>query len=158
LANLTYARGLVTAGHGLALMKLADLWPKVAKILGENDGGPDVTADQVRETLRDIVERRNQIAHTADRNPSPLPARAPITLSVHGDHSVMSRDVDVEWSAVIAMGFINRGQLPHVRCQTASPPSPRRRGRPYETERPHPPAGGGHPINHPVAGTSAMRA
>jgi hypothetical protein len=35
----------------------------------------------------------------------------------------MSRDVDVEWSAVIAMGSTNRGQLLHVRCQTASPPA-----------------------------------
>jgi hypothetical protein len=33
---------------------------------------------------------------------------------------------------------INRGQLPPIRCQTASPPPHRRRGRPYETERPHP--------------------
>jgi hypothetical protein len=41
-------------------------------------------------------------------------------------------------SAIIAMST-NRGQLLPVRCQTAPPPSATgRRGRPYETERPHP--------------------
>jgi hypothetical protein len=48
------------------------------------------------------------------------------------------------------MGY-HRGQLPPVRCQTASPPARRRRGRPYETERPHSPPAGSHPIDHHVA-------
>ncbi len=55
-----------------------------------------------------------------------------------------------EPAATITMGY-HRGQLPPIRCQTASPPVYRRRGRPYETERSHSPPAGSHPIDHHVA-------
>ena len=49
------------------------LWPEVARRI------PDMTAEQVQAQLRDIVGRRNRIAHEADRDPAQVHDKQEIT-------------------------------------------------------------------------------
>ncbi|WP_182878230.1 DUF5655 domain-containing protein [Microbispora sp. H10670] len=60
--------------EGLSHVVEGDLWRKVAEVMSAT--GPQVKPDQIRERLDEIIDRRNRIAHTADRNPAPPPARA----------------------------------------------------------------------------------
>ncbi|MEZ0077462.1 HEPN domain-containing protein [Planotetraspora sp. GP83] len=69
--------------EGLSFVTAGDLWPKVAEIMSR--AGSPIKADQVRERLRAIVDRRNRIAHTADRNPAPPPGRAKLTAEETAD-------------------------------------------------------------------------
>ncbi|MEU7749846.1 DUF5655 domain-containing protein [Nonomuraea sp. NPDC049158] len=76
LARVTHQRpGQIKEGLGYVME--GDLWKKVADVMSVS--GPQIKPDQVRQRLDQIVDRRNQIAHTADRNPSPPPARAELT-------------------------------------------------------------------------------
>jgi restriction system protein len=55
------------------------LWDKVAKVLSEQAGdGVTVTAADVRQQLREIVHRRNKIAHEYDEDPANPPSKRPI--------------------------------------------------------------------------------
>ncbi|XVQ11113.1 ADP-ribosylglycohydrolase family protein [Spirillospora sp. CA-255316] len=52
-----------------------DLWPETARALGGDQQSPDV----LRSRMNEIVQRRNQIVHGADRRPSGSESRAPLT-------------------------------------------------------------------------------
>lgn len=66
--------------EGFGYVSTVNLWLRVAEILdeGRSDGDP-ITADMVRTRLREIAWRRNNIAHTADRDPDSPTGRAAIT-------------------------------------------------------------------------------
>ena len=66
--------------EGFAHVSTVNLWLRVAEILdGQRSGDDSITADMVRTKLREIAWRRNNIAHTADRDPDSSIARAAIT-------------------------------------------------------------------------------
>ena len=67
--------------EGFALVSDIQLWPTVAKVLSGAAKAASVTAAEVRGQLIDIVRRRNQIAHEADRDPGPPTGRKPITAA-----------------------------------------------------------------------------
>lgn len=52
-----------------------DLWPETARALGGDQQSPDV----LRSRMNEIVQRRNQIVHGADRRPGGGESRAPLT-------------------------------------------------------------------------------
>lgn len=60
--------------EAIRLFSSVELWPSVAMILG-------LPIDEVKTTLRLIVERRNKIAHEADLDPSYPDTRWPISAS-----------------------------------------------------------------------------
>ncbi|MFI0486165.1 hypothetical protein [Actinomadura sp. 9N215] len=64
--------------EGLAYVSTVNLWPRVAAHLSSPDDG-EISADFVRTKLREIAQRRNAIAHTADRDPQNVSGRAAIT-------------------------------------------------------------------------------
>jgi hypothetical protein len=56
--------------EGFAHVHRGKLWPDVAKVLTEQrTDGQTITADTIRQRVRAISRRRNQIAHEADRDP-----------------------------------------------------------------------------------------
>ncbi|MEV5704684.1 hypothetical protein [Actinoallomurus sp. NPDC052274] len=66
--------------EGFGYVSTVNLWLRVAQILERRrtDGEP-ITADLVRTRLKEIVRRRNQIAHTADHDADSPTSRAAIT-------------------------------------------------------------------------------
>nr|WP_062339919.1 hypothetical protein [Herbidospora sakaeratensis] len=63
--------------EGLGHVIDGNLWVEVA---GEmTASGARTSADQVRQRLREIVDRRNRIAHSADRRAAPDTGRTPLT-------------------------------------------------------------------------------
>ena len=68
--------------QALSIVSDAPLWANVAKVLSQrNDTTDSVTSDQVQTRLREIVQRRNRIAHEADRDPAHRGGRNPISDS-----------------------------------------------------------------------------
>jgi hypothetical protein len=55
------------------------LWPKVAAVLTERAGGESYSAATVQDRLREVVNRRNKIAHEYDEDPDNPPNKRPIT-------------------------------------------------------------------------------
>ena len=68
----------------LAHVTDVQLWPAVAKRLTDEHGAA-VKPDDVQGTLRDIVGRRNRIAHEADRDPNQVHAKQAITAQATSD-------------------------------------------------------------------------
>jgi hypothetical protein len=66
--------------EGFCLVSRKSLWPCVADELAQADGKP-TSASAVVECLRDIVNRRNNIAHAADRDPVDGTAKNPISAN-----------------------------------------------------------------------------
>ncbi|WP_066362441.1 hypothetical protein [Herbidospora mongoliensis] len=77
-ARVTYQRP-DAIGDGLAQVVDGDLWPRVAAEM--TAAGRAVTPGQVRERLHGIVDRRDRIAHSADRSASPEPGRTPLSAA-----------------------------------------------------------------------------
>ena len=66
---------------GLAnVVDVTDLWPRVAVVLSERAGedGSTYSGDDVQQMLKEIVFRRNKIAHENDEDPEHPPAKRPI--------------------------------------------------------------------------------
>jgi restriction system protein len=82
--NKTIAMGTFQSPHKISVgfaqvADVTDLWPRVARVLTERSGEErSYTADQVEQTLKDVVFRRNKIAHEYDEDPASPPAKRPI--------------------------------------------------------------------------------
>jgi hypothetical protein len=84
--HLRESLGRVTYQHpdkirdGFALVgNVEKFWDRVAKVLSEEGGeGTVVSGSQVHERLRDVVQRRNKIAHEYDEDPDRPPTKRPI--------------------------------------------------------------------------------
>jgi uncharacterized protein DUF4268 len=74
--------------QALAHVSDVSLWPSVATYLADNGDGELTSQDSVVACLKDIVHRRNKIAHEADRDPDDGTKR----LSISADE--VSRTVD----------------------------------------------------------------
>jgi Domain of unknown function (DUF4268) len=64
--------------EALAHVSEIPLWPAVAKWLTEDTNQP-VAPNQVQDMVKQVVARRNRIAHEADRDPEQVSAKQPIT-------------------------------------------------------------------------------
>jgi hypothetical protein len=64
--------------EALSHVSEVSLWPSVAEWFARQ-ADRAVSAGQVQDTLKQIVERRNRIAHEADRDPEQTDAKKPIT-------------------------------------------------------------------------------
>ena len=78
LGQITFQRAAMIEGVMREVVGRDPPWPRAAVILSE-DGGA-WTADDVRDTLDEIVERRHRIAHSGDMLPDSTATR-PIQLS-----------------------------------------------------------------------------
>jgi len=78
-SHLTY-QNPVKIREGFALVANANgLWDRVAKVLSEQAGdGVKVSGTEVQRQLREIVRRRNKIAHEYDEDPQNAPRKRPI--------------------------------------------------------------------------------
>lgn len=74
--------------QALAHVSDVSLWPSVARYLAESGNGELTSQDAVVACLKDIVHRRNKIAHEADRDPGDGTKR----LSISADEA--SRTID----------------------------------------------------------------
>ena len=92
-------------------------------------------------------------AGTSQAHPGRARRRRPHRLLTRGP--APARDRGAAGKGGAASDGEYRGQLPPCDCQAACPHRPR--GRPGKNERPQPPATGGHPIHHHVAGHGAPR-
>jgi hypothetical protein len=78
LGAITFQRAAMIEGVMRDVVQKGPPWPRAADILSR--GGPTWTADEVKETLDEIVERRHRIAHSGDMLPKKTATR-PIQLS-----------------------------------------------------------------------------
>lgn len=70
--------------EGLAKVgNVKGLWNRVAKVLSEQAGdGVKISGIEVQQQLKDIVHRRNKIAHEYDEDPHNAPKKRPIDAAV----------------------------------------------------------------------------
>jgi restriction system protein len=67
--------------EGLAhIADVKNLWARVANVLNEQVPGSSLSAKQVEQRLREIVQRRNKIAHEYDEDPAKAPAKRHIDV------------------------------------------------------------------------------
>jgi hypothetical protein len=102
-----------------ALANISDipLWSNVAKQLSRTEDDAPVNSEAVQAQLRDIVKRRNRIAHEADRDPDRPGARNPIS------DTEATETIDwIQQMAVAAAKIL--GPPPVDRTEAATPGTP----------------------------------
>jgi hypothetical protein len=91
----TSFHGARAIADGFGHVSTVKLWPKVSQLLsGRYRNGDEYAADTIRRRLDLITGRRNQIAHTADRDPDRPSGRASITADETESH--------IDWLEIIA--------------------------------------------------------
>jgi hypothetical protein len=87
----------------LALKHVTDVqpWPSVARELSSRGNGPTTSTEEIHSRLKEIVHRRNKIAHEADRDPERHGAQRLIT-----DHETTSVIDWIEQLATAILGVI----------------------------------------------------
>lgn len=95
--------------QALCFVSDVPLWSSVARQLSDAGGGEEISHEQILADLRNIVQRRNKIAHEADRNPEWGRKRQPI--SDHEATQTIDRIERIATAIAVVLGSPPAGTL-----------------------------------------------